>query len=199
MQLAGSRTTKREHDERHEPRRLIGGSQHSLRTLTISRAWKHLRSTPNQPTVFEQVQDETSRSVETRVWERALDILVDGPIQNFTLHKQFNRSGAMQPAPSRDPVDYSPTTSSFLSAASSAITSGPVRRNLFSTHLSRRPASGAQPPQLDGPHDQQTSQPPTQQSTCQQSATSTKSPTLGIDPFALALSTTLSPLSRRHA
>ncbi|EXJ63142.1 hypothetical protein A1O7_03587 [Cladophialophora yegresii CBS 114405] len=56
----------------------------------------------------------------------------------------------MAPSPLRDPIDYSPTTSSFLSSTSNAITSGSVRRNLFSTHLSRRPASGAPPPQLDG-------------------------------------------------
>ncbi|KIW71649.1 hypothetical protein PV04_03790 [Phialophora macrospora] len=59
----------------------------------------------------------------------------------------------MAPSPLRDPIDYSPTTSSFLSSTSNAITSASVRRNLFSTHLSRRPASGAQPPQLDGQND----------------------------------------------
>ncbi|OCT54681.1 hypothetical protein CLCR_02967 [Cladophialophora carrionii] len=59
----------------------------------------------------------------------------------------------MAPSPLRDPIEYSPTTSSFLSSTSNAITSGSVRRNLFSTHLSRRPASGAQPTQLDGQND----------------------------------------------
>ncbi|KAJ9612389.1 hypothetical protein H2200_003986 [Cladophialophora chaetospira] len=62
------------------------------------------------------------------------------------------------PPQSRDPIDYSPATSSFLSSTSNPTVSGPVRRNLFSTHLSRRPASGAQPPQLDGPSEQHASQ-----------------------------------------
>ncbi|KIW75447.1 hypothetical protein Z517_10188 [Fonsecaea pedrosoi CBS 271.37] len=52
------------------------------------------------------------------------------------------------PPPSRDAAnDLSPNSSSFLSSTSNPnpVAAGSVRRNLFSAHLSRRPASGAQP------------------------------------------------------
>ncbi|KIW26692.1 uncharacterized protein PV07_06505 [Cladophialophora immunda] len=45
---------------------------------------------------------------------------------------------------SHDTADLSPNSSSFLSSTSHPVTAGSVRRNLFSAHLSRRPASGAQ-------------------------------------------------------
>jgi len=75
-----------------------------------------------------------------------------------TLTLPVKEKRAMPPTQS-----HSPMTSSFLSSTSNHIASGPVRRNLFSTHLSRRPASGAQPPQLDGHNDQHASQSQQQQ------------------------------------
>ncbi|KIW98435.1 uncharacterized protein Z519_00095 [Cladophialophora bantiana CBS 173.52] len=51
----------------------------------------------------------------------------------------------MAPSSSRDPTAASPNSSSFLSSTSNQVTAGSVRRNLFSAHLSRRPASGVQP------------------------------------------------------
>ncbi|KIX94249.1 uncharacterized protein Z520_09959 [Fonsecaea multimorphosa CBS 102226] len=50
----------------------------------------------------------------------------------------------MAASPSRDTADASPNSSSFLSSTSHQVAAGSVRRNLFSAHLSRRPASGAQ-------------------------------------------------------
>lgn len=80
-------------------------------------------------------------------------------LTDYETQHRLNRSHPHQMPPSHPQPDLSPTASTFLSSTSNPVTARSVRRNLFSAHLSRRPASGSQPPSQSSSQAQPISQP----------------------------------------